>query len=125
MIPTGVIPMTMTKTELEKDILVKIDSGVSAEDTTSYLYAIGEFTTKAEARRAVEAVLKETGKTPKKKVPMSEQLKTWFHDQPDPLSVTKSQLEEQIKLIGMSGGSVQWYVRVYMEAISISKTLIK
>ena len=115
--------MTMTKSDLKNDILAKIENGVSVEDTVSYLYAIGEFNTKADARRSVELELKESGKTPKKKVPMSEQLKTWFHSQENPLEVTKKELEDQINLIGMSGGSVQWYVRVYMEAISISKEL--
>ena len=111
--------------EVKTDILDKVvDKGMTVEVVATYLFAMGYYKTKADGRKAVEQVLKDEDLTPKKKVPMSEQLKAWFHAQPDPLKVTKDELQKQIELIGMSGGSIGWYVRVYQEAQEIAKKVI-
>jgi len=116
--------MTDTTTTV-KLVVEKLSSGRTIEDITVLLFMNELFKTKAEARKYVTDIQESHGLVEAKKVPMSEQLKTWFHAQPDPLKVTKKQIEDQIKYIGMSGGSVAWYVRVYMEVINISSTLIR
>ena len=115
----------MTNTTDVKLICDKISQGRSVEDLTTLFYMNDKFDTKAKCREYINAVLKDKDLAPKKKVPMSKQLKDWFHAQPEPLKVTKAQLTKQIELIGMSGGSVQWYIRVYMEVIDITKKLIE
>jgi len=117
--------MTMTKEVLNQDVLDKAESGLTVENIANYLYAIGETKNVAEARRSVEAILGDAGKKPAKKVTMADQLKEWFHDQPDPMVVTKEELKAQIEAIGMSGGSVNWYIRVYQEAQAITKRVLE
>ena len=117
--------MNITET-VRQDIITKVqDRGLTAENIAIYLYAMGEFNTKAEARKAVDEVLKESDLVPMKKQSMADQLKEWFHAQPAPLEVTKEELKKQIEVIGMSGGSVNWYIRVYQEAQSITTRLIE
>ena len=104
-------------------IVAKAEAGRTVEDITVLLFMNEVYSTKAEARSTVTAVFDAYKLKPAKKESMADQLKTWFHAQPDPLAVTKEQLKKQIEAIGMQGGSVQWYTRVYIEAIAIAKKL--
>ena len=116
--------MSITK-EVSSSVINLINKGRSVEDITTLLFMNEEYDTKAKCRAVVTEVLETNDLVPTKKVPMSQQLKEWFHSQPDPLKVTKKQLEKAINDIGMSGGSIQWYIRVYMEAIDVATTVIK
>ena len=114
----------MTNQDLTSLVVEKLELGRTVEDITVLLFMNDSFDTKAKCRVFVTEVMEDNDLVPAAKVPMSQQLKEWFHSQPDPLSLTKKDLEKQIVAIGMKGGSVQWYIRVYLEAIAVAKEII-
>ena len=112
--------MTTINKEVTNQVIAMAEKGRSLEDITVLLYMNEEYDTKAKCRAVVTEVLKDADLTPKKKVPMSVQLKEWFLNLDEPLEMTKDDLVKQINDLGMSGGSVKWYTDMYMSAVELA-----
>lgn len=115
----------MTTTNLESTIINFIDNKRTIEDIASYLTMMNECDTKANARKLIEEVMEDNDLTIEKKKPMSHQLKEWYLAQgTEALELTKDQIEKQAKAIGMTKGSLKYYVDMYTNASEIAKQLL-
>lgn len=107
--------ITMNNQEKVKALLA---SGKSSEDIIKFLVMNDDYRTGPEARTALETFMLESCLVQTKKVPMSEQYKTWYTalSRSDKMACTKQSLHTQAVSIGMSEKSADWYARVYLLA---------
>lgn len=102
----------------KEKVKVLLASGKSSEDIVKFLVMNDDYRTGPEARTALEAFMLESGLVQTKKVPMSEQYKSWYTalSRSDKMACTKQSLHTQAVSIGMSEKSADWYARVYLLA---------
>ena len=107
--------ITMNNEEKVKALLA---AGKSSEDIVKFLVMNDDYRTGPEARTALETFMNDAGLVQTKKVPMSEQYKTWYTalSRSDKMACTKQSLHAQAVSIGMSEKSADWYARVYLLA---------
>jgi hypothetical protein len=102
----------------EDKVKALLASGKSSEDIVKFLVMNDDYRTGPEARTALETFMAESGLVQTKKVPMSEQYKSWYTalSRSDKMACTKQSLHAQAVAIGMSEKSADWYARVYLLA---------
>ena len=102
----------------QEKVKALLASGKSSEDIVKFLVMNDDYRTGPEARTALEAFMLESGLVQTKKVPMSEQYKSWYTalSRKDKMACTKQSLHTQAVSIGMSEKSADWYARVYLLA---------
>jgi hypothetical protein len=102
----------------EEKVCALLASGKSSEDIVKFLVMNDDYRTGPEARTALEAFMLESGLVQTKKVPMSEQYKSWYTalSRSNKMAQTKQSLHTQAVAIGMSEKSADWYARVYLLA---------
>jgi len=102
----------------EEKVKALLAGGKSSEDIVKFLVMNDDYRTGPEARTALEAFMQDSGLVQTKKVPMSEQYKTWYTalSRGDKMACTKQSLHVQAVGIGMSEKSADWYARVYLLA---------
>lgn len=102
----------------QEKVKALLASGKSSEDIVKFLVMNDDYRTGPEARTALEAFMTEAGLVQTKKVPMSEQYKSWYTalSRSDKMACTKQSLHAQAVSIGMSEKSADWYARVYLLA---------
>ena len=108
--------MTTIQNETKVQALLKV--GKPLEAIIDYLVMNDDYRTKPEARTALTAYVEANNLVPAKKVPMSEQFKTWFKalSASAKKAQTKDTLHLQAVAFGMSDKSADWYARVYLLA---------
>ncbi len=106
----------------ETKVRALLASGKSSEDIVKFLVMNDDYRTGPEARTALETFMNGAGLVPHKKVPMSEQYKSWYKalSRQDKMAQTKESLHTQAVAIGMSDKSADWYARVYLLAGSLA-----
>lgn len=115
--------MTTIQNETKVQALLKV--GKPLEAIIDYLVMNDDYRTKPEARTALTAYVEANNLVPAKKVPMSEQFKTWFKalSASDKKAQTKETLCAQAVALGMSDKSADWYARVYLLANELAQDM--
>lgn len=122
----------MSKVNVSKEVQAEVKGylaqGRVKEDVVvllSMMYT-SMFPSKSDARTWLEEFMEKEGLVSEKPKSMADQLKDWFLAQEDPLKLKKSDIQDQIKKIGMkAGGSTVFYTNIYLTAIELTKELQK